>query len=36
MNDPPAEIGRGLLEVPNTIGLYWVDSTVRETYEPPE
>jgi hypothetical protein len=37
LDDPPADIGRALLDaVPNTAGLYWVDFTVREIFEPPE
>jgi hypothetical protein len=34
--DPPAEIGRRILDVvPNTEGLYWVDFTVLEVFPPP-
>jgi hypothetical protein len=37
LDDPPADIGLALLDaVPNTAGLYWVDFTVREVFEPPE
>lgn len=37
LDDPPADIGRALLgAVPNTAGLYWVDFTVFEIFEPPE
>ena len=36
LDDPPADIGRALLDaVPNTAGLYWVDFTVFEIFEPP-
>ena len=35
LDDPPADICRRLPEaVPNTAGLYWVDFTVREIFEP--
>ena len=35
LDDPPRDIGHALLEaVPNTVGLYWVDFTVREIFEP--
>lgn len=37
LDDPPADIGRALLgAIPNTAGLYWVDFTVFEIFEPPE
>jgi hypothetical protein len=35
LDDPPAEIGRAILErVPNAEGLYWVDFTVLELFPP--
>jgi hypothetical protein len=35
--DPPRDIGERLLEtIPNAVGVYWVDFTVREIFEPPE
>ncbi|HEY6607680.1 MAG TPA: hypothetical protein VI277_00640 [Candidatus Limnocylindria bacterium] len=35
--DPPSDIGAALLDaVPNVAGLYWVDFTVREIFEPAE
>ena len=37
LKDPPAEIGRRILEkAPNTRGIYWVDFTVLEVFPPPE
>lgn len=36
LEDPPIDIGRALLDaVPNAAGLYWVDFTVRDVFEPP-
>ncbi|HET7292251.1 MAG TPA: hypothetical protein VFM88_07495 [Vicinamibacteria bacterium] len=36
LQDPPAEIGRRILEaVPNTQGIYWVDFTVLDVFPPP-
>ena len=35
LDDPPAEIGNGLIEaIPNTEGLYWVDFTVFDIFPP--
>ena len=35
LDDPPAEIGRRILEVaPNTAGLFWVDFSVLEVFPP--
>jgi hypothetical protein len=35
LDDPPADIGRAILErVPNAEGLYWVDFTVLELFPP--
>jgi hypothetical protein len=35
--DPPGDIGRAILEaVPDAVGLYWVDFTIRDVFEPPE
>jgi hypothetical protein len=35
MADPSREIGQGILDrVPNAVGLYWVDFTVLEVFEP--
>lgn len=35
LEDPPREIGAAILErIPNTAGLYWVDFTVLEVFEP--
>lgn len=37
LRDPPAEIGRRIVEVvPNMRALYWVDFTVLEVFPPPE
>lgn len=36
LQDPPAEIGRRILEkAPNTRGVYWVDFTALEVFPPP-
>jgi hypothetical protein len=36
LGDPPADIGHELLgAIPNTAGLYWVDFTIFEIFEPP-
>jgi hypothetical protein len=36
MQDPPAEIGRAILDrVPNTRGLFWVDFTILQVFPPP-
>ena len=36
LHDPPAEIGRRILEkTPNTRAIYWVDFTVLEVFPPP-
>ena len=33
--DPPGDIGNAILDVaPNTVGLFWVDFTVREVFPP--
>jgi hypothetical protein len=35
--DPPGDIGRAILDaVPDAVGLYWVDFTIRDVFEPPE
>jgi hypothetical protein len=37
LQDPPAEIGRRILEkAPNTRGIYWVDFTVLDVFPPSE
>jgi hypothetical protein len=34
--DPPGDIGQAILDaVPDAVGLYWVDFTIRDVFEPP-